>query len=136
MAEWKKRKNIEGVSSSSIVGLKAVVSSVELQTKRAKLSGSSYSKVAKSKDELSKKSRDLFTGHRNKGSEERANKDEIQHLQEENAESWENIEQNLKAKSELYARMGKKKKKNFIFNFFLIFLLFFKKSERRNREYR
>lgn len=102
---WKKRKDIEGISSSSIVNLKAAVSVAEIESKRAKTSGVKVVKQAKATEELASKSRDLFTGH-NKGLEERRKKDEEQHLAEESAQSWDTIKQKLQTKSELYRKMG------------------------------
>eukprot|EP01114_Cavostelium_apophysatum_P017255 TRINITY_DN5083_c0_g1_i1.p1 TRINITY_DN5083_c0_g1~~TRINITY_DN5083_c0_g1_i1.p1 ORF type:complete len:222 (+),score=57.37 TRINITY_DN5083_c0_g1_i1:85-750(+) len=95
---WKKRKEITGVSNSSIIGLKAEMAKTEQEQKRAKLTGE---KVAKP---LSKKTKDLYTGKaQNKGVEERNRRDVAS--QKADAKDWEAAEAKLREKSELYERM-------------------------------
>eukprot|EP01116_Phalansterium_solitarium_P011145 TRINITY_DN26759_c0_g1_i1.p1 TRINITY_DN26759_c0_g1~~TRINITY_DN26759_c0_g1_i1.p1 ORF type:complete len:228 (+),score=58.00 TRINITY_DN26759_c0_g1_i1:98-781(+) len=97
---WKKQVNIEGVSSASIVDLKATVYSAQQEAKRYKAAGEKRPKV-----QLGAKTHELF--HSNKGIQERLKRDEAAHAEDEGKHSWETIQVKLLAKSELYNRMAR-----------------------------
>ena len=98
---WRKRKDIEGISSSSIVTLKALVSEEEQKSKRTKLD---HAKQTKLSEKLKPKQSQM--NKRNTGVEERQQKDEASYISDQEKHNLQNVEKRLTAKTELYNRMG------------------------------
>jgi len=96
MAEWKKRKDIKGVSASTIVDLKSVLATTEQDTKRFKASGEKIPKA-----NITKKTQELYS--QNKGVQQRAQRDED--VDTEQDKSWDVAEAKLRAKADLYNNM-------------------------------